>query len=252
MRRIQLERDCVEKAQVWFSFISGILIILLSITGCSDVPYTGPVLSVDHVDRYLASTGEDTICLQDGFDSICLKQLSGDEAGDLSSGAPVVYVHPTNITYMFYYKDIPILRVEREIDTTDIVQELIDAGRVQTPLNADARGTQDNADEDWVIQIYYLASFPVANRGRTLETSGLDIRVVEGMEIKRNRQKDLEIKAFTQLGGRRGVEFSVETAASEITIQVDGLVDAHTATFHISTDDIADGDGTNIFALQPK
>ena len=48
-------------------------ILLLCIIGCSEVPYTGPVLTVDSVDRYLKSTGEDTICLQDGFDSICLK-----------------------------------------------------------------------------------------------------------------------------------------------------------------------------------
>lgn len=252
MKRIQLERDCVERAQAWFSFVCGILIILFSTAGCADIPYTGSVLSVDHVDRYLDSTGEDSICLQDGFDSICIRNLSGDEAGEFSSGVPVVYVHPTNITYMFFYKDIPILRVEREIDTTDIVQELIDAGKVQTPLYADTRGVQNSADGDWIVQIYYLDSFPVANRGRTLETSGLDIRVVEGMEIKFNRQKDLEIKAFTQLDGRRGVEFSIETAASEITIQVDGLVDAHTATFHISTDGIADGDDTSVFALQPK
>ena len=33
--------------------ISSILILFISITGCSDVPYTGPMLTVGHVDQYL-------------------------------------------------------------------------------------------------------------------------------------------------------------------------------------------------------
>lgn len=54
-----------------FSFILAV--------GCSEIPYTGPVLTVDDVDRYLDATGEDTVCLQDGFDSVCIKVIEGPQ-----------------------------------------------------------------------------------------------------------------------------------------------------------------------------
>ena len=83
--------------------IGGILMILFSIGGCSDVPYTGPMLTVDRVDRFLSSTGESAVCLQDGFDSVCIK-LVKDEREDAiiekDNNALVVHIHPTNITYM--------------------------------------------------------------------------------------------------------------------------------------------------------
>lgn len=53
-----------------FSFILAV--------GC-ETPYTGPVLTVDDVDRYLGATGEDTVCLQDGFDSVCIKVIPGPQ-----------------------------------------------------------------------------------------------------------------------------------------------------------------------------
>lgn len=37
-------------------------VLLIGIVGCSDIPYSGPILSVDNVDRYLDSTGVDTVC----------------------------------------------------------------------------------------------------------------------------------------------------------------------------------------------
>ena len=43
-----------------------------------DPIYTGPMLTVDRVDQYLhVGTDEDTVCLQDGFDSICVKLIPG-------------------------------------------------------------------------------------------------------------------------------------------------------------------------------
>ena len=59
------------------SVMGGILIALFTIVGCSDVPYTGPILLPDDVDQYLASTDEDSICLYDGFDTYCLKLIPG-------------------------------------------------------------------------------------------------------------------------------------------------------------------------------
>ena len=52
---------------------------------------------------------------------------------------------------------------------------------------------------------------------------------------------------FTQINGlddSRIVQFSIETEAQEITIQVDGLVRDHTATFHINADSLALNEGT--------
>ncbi len=226
------------------------LILIFSVIGCSDVPYTGPILKVDHVDRYLDSVGEDTICLQDGFDSICLKQVPGEE-GDTSDDVPIVHVHPTSLVFMFYYADSPILRAERLMDTTQIVQELIDAGHVQLLA---AGSANENVPEEWIIQIYYPDSFPEAKRGKTPKTSGFDIKVAKGMKQKINKQQELEIKNFAQIDGTdgtRGVQFSIETEATDITIQVDKLVPGHTAKFYINADSVGSDEGNNALQLIP-
>ena len=238
--------------------IAGILITLISITGCSDVPYTGPTLTVGDVDEYLNTIEQDTVCLQDGFDTVCVKLLLDTTEIDATGIAytPTVHVHPTNITYVFDYQGKPILEAKRLMDTTQIVQELVATGRAQLPSNV-GNFNNDNAGyvpEGWIIQIYYPDTFPEANRGQTPETSGLDIRIVEGTTIGTNRRRDLEIINFTQTDkrdGSRGVQFSVETEASEITIQVNKLVPGNTAIFHISAENVESDDDTNILQLRP-
>lgn len=229
--------------------ISTIVVVLFSLIGCTDVPYTGPMLTVDDVDRYLESLGEDTICLQDGFDSICIKVVPEKRDGE-DGNIPIVHVHPTSLIYMFYYEDDPILRAERVMDTTQITQKLTD----QPTKNSSTQGNSENVPKDWTIQIYYPDAFPEADRGTTLETSGFDIRIVEGIKIGTDKQKDLEIQDFTQVNGLEGsriVQLSVETEAQEITIQVDGLVPDHTATFYINADSVASNEDTSSFQLQP-
>lgn len=229
--------------------ISTIVVVLFSLIGCTDVPYTGPMLTVDDVDRYLESLGEDTICLQDGFDSICIKVVPEKRDGE-DGNIPIVHVHPTSLIYMFYYEDDPILRAERVMDTTQITQKLTD----QPTKNSSTQGNSENVLKDWTIQIYYPDAFPEADRGTTLETSGFDIRIVEGIKIGTDKQKDLEIQDFTQVNGLEGsriVQLSVETEAQEITIQVDGLVPDHTATFYINADSVASNEDTSSFQLQP-
>ena len=229
--------------------ISTTLIVLFSLIGCTNAPYTGPMLSVDDVDRYLNSTGEDTVCLQDGFDSICIKVVpeKSDDADDI---VPTVHVYPTGLIYMFYYENKPILRAERVMDTAQITQEL--TGQPVT------NGSTPNIDlstlKDWTIQIYYPEAFPEADRGETPENSGFDIRIVEGMKIGADKQKDLKIMDFTQINGldsSRIVQFAIETQAQEITIQVDGLVPHHTATFYINADSVASNEGTSSLQLLP-
>ncbi len=242
------------------SLISSILIMLISIVGCSDVPYTGPTLSVGNVDQVInaITDGQDTVCFQDGFDTVCVKLLLDTTEIDATGidYTPTVHVHPTNITYVFDYQGNPILEAKRLMDTTQIVQELVATGRAQLPSNVDNlnSGNAGYVPEGWIIQIYYPDTFPEADRGQTPETSGLDIRIVEGTTIGTNRRRDLEIINFTQTDkydGSRCVQFSVETEAPEITIQVDALVPGNTATFHISADSVESDDDTNILQLRP-
>ena len=225
-----------------------IVVVFFSLIGCTDTPYTGPMLTVDDVDRYLSATGEDTICLQDGFDSVCLKVVP-EESGDADDIVPTVHVHPTSLIYMFHYEGSPILRAERVMDTTEIAQELTG----QPVANGSTPNIDINTFKDWTFQIYYPDTFPEADRGATPETSGLDIRIAEGTKIGTDKQKDLKIKDFTQINGLDGsriVQFAIETAAQEITLQVEGLVPDHTATFYINADSLASKEDTSSLQLQ--
>ncbi len=218
------------------ALIGSILIIIFSITGCSETPYTGPVLSIDHIDTYLNATGEDTVCLQDGFDSVCVKldldkiEIDGADIGY----TPTVHVHPENVAYVFEYQGSPILRAKRTMDTTELVQQLENEGKVNLPSTGHNLNVAP-IPEGWTIQIY--------------STDRMNVRVVEGLTIDANNQKDLDITQTTQIEG--GVQFVVETTVAEITIQVNGLIPSNTATFHISADNVNSDDNTNILKLEP-
>ncbi|MDE0483995.1 MAG: hypothetical protein OXI67_15565 [Candidatus Poribacteria bacterium] len=239
----------------FLKLLTPFLILLFTVIGCSETPYTGPILTVDNVNRYLSSTGEDKICLQDGFDTICLKytQVEADVQGD---GAAFVHVHPASVAYIFHFEDIPILLAEKAMDTTEIVQGLVDSERVQLPPNSfePNTGNANQINRGWTLQIYYPTSFPEANRGRTPETSGLDIRIAEGMKLRIYSGEELEIENFTQINGAdgtRGVQFSIDTKNSEITIHVVGLIPGYTAKFYVNADDIVADEDRSIFQLEP-
>ena len=120
-----------------------IFVMCLSVIGC-ETPYTGPMLTVDHVDRYLHAVGEDTVCLQDGFDSVCIKVIPGaqgprgpqgaqgprgpqgpqGEPGRPGANAPIIHIHERSIIYEFYYGDRIVLRAEKEMDTTELIAQL--------------------------------------------------------------------------------------------------------------------------------
>ena len=240
------------------SSVSSILIIFVSIIGCSDVPYTGPMLTVGHVDQYLNAIEQDTVCLQDGFDTVCVKLLLDKTEIDPMNidYTPTVHVHPTNIVYVFDYQGRTLLEAKRLMDTTQIVQELVESGRAQLPANvSNPNNTNRNAvPKGWTLQIYYPNTFREANRGKTLRTSGLDIRIVEGSTIGTNRRRDIPIVNFAQIDtydGKRGVQFSAETETPEITIQVVGVVPGNIATFHINAESVESNGATNILKLYP-
>ena len=240
------------------SLVGSILIMLLSITGCSDIPYTGQVITAGHVDQYLDSIEQDTVCLQDGFDAVCVK-LMLDEVVVVPEVAstPIVHVHPASLGYVFHYEGKPILRAKRGMDTSELLQDLIDDGKVQLPSDINNLGNpnaQGGDLEGWIIEIYYLGASPNGNRRLTLRNSGLDIRVVEGTRLLSHTRNDLPIQGFGQtdgLNGRSGVQFSIETDAPNVTIQVGGLVPDHVAEFHISADGVESDPETNILQLQP-
>ena len=231
--------------------IGGILIILLGITGCADVPYTGPILKVGDVEKFLNSRDENAACIDDGFDSVCIKlvadQATGGPATD-DSGAPVIHVHPTSLSYLFYYEDKPIMLAERTMDTTQIVQELIDAGKIQatTGGNVWSDNNDGNIPNIWVVQVYYPDAFRQINR----RLRSRDIRVVEGTRIRRDSRRDLEIENFTR-DGSRGVQFSIETEVSQIAIEIEGLVPDHIAEFYIDADGVESDTSASTLELIP-
>ncbi len=97
-------------------FSVGILMILFSITGCSDMPYTGSVLTVHEVDRYLVSTDGNVVCFQDALDSTCLKLTPETGNGANAINGPAIHIYPERRVYVFYHEGKPILRAVRAGD----------------------------------------------------------------------------------------------------------------------------------------
>lgn len=231
-------------------------ILLVGVIGCTEVPYTGPVITVDFVDNFLDRTDEDVVCLYDGFDTVCVKRVESDE--DDSSDLTILNIYPEDLTYLFYYNEKLILQAERTIDTTDLVQELIGSGELDMPINNTAEPSENivNITEGWTIQIYYHESFPEADRGETPETSGFNIKVAAGQKINSVRQQDeLTIQNPLQRDkpdGSRVFEFSVETESPIITIEVDGLISEHIAIFYVDVEGGASDGGISKLQLKPK
>ncbi len=96
-------------------FILGILTILFSITGCSDMPYTGSVLTF-HEDRYDVVTDGNVVCFQDELDATCLKLTPEIGNGANTINGPAIHIYPEKRVYVFYHEGKPILRAVRAGD----------------------------------------------------------------------------------------------------------------------------------------
>ena len=96
-----------------FTFILGILIILCSVAGCSDMPYTGSVLTVNEVDRYLVSTDGNVVCFQDALDATCLRLIPETGDGTNAINGAAIHIYPEKRVYVFYHEGKPILRAVR-------------------------------------------------------------------------------------------------------------------------------------------
>ena len=99
--------------------IFGILIILCCVTGCSDMPYTGSVLTVHEVDRYRVSTDGNVVCFQDALDSTCLKLTPETRNGANAINEPAIHIYPEKRVYVFYHEGRPILRAVRADNNGD-------------------------------------------------------------------------------------------------------------------------------------
>ena len=141
--------------QLMCIYVSGILYIVLSITGCSENPYTGSMLTASDVDDYLRYPDAGTICLASGTDASCLKLIPKTTGGQENVNRPVIHIYPRKLIYIFYHKGDPFLTAERAVDTREIVKEL------QHPIQPlpDVSGDNENTTSEphsGVLGIYYV------------------------------------------------------------------------------------------------
>ena len=104
-------------------FIGGILIVLFSLTGCVDSPYSGSRSLPNDIDKYISRPDSESLCLQSGTDSACLK-LTPKRGSTDKIKVPVIHIHPQKLVYIFYHEGRQILRAERAVDTREIVEAL--------------------------------------------------------------------------------------------------------------------------------
>lgn len=181
-----------------------IFIVSLTVIGC-DIPYTGPMLTVDDVDQYLDSTGEDAVCLQDGLDSLCVKLTPGARGpqgppgppgppgqpgppgppGSPGVNAPIIHIHSKSILYDFYHDDKLVLRAEKQADTSELLESLAvqqdnqdGGGDTNDPAAPTVESGDVNTSEEigWVVRITY-------QDGKAPEGAGTNFNVNTGLQI---------------------------------------------------------------------
>ena len=138
-------------ASVSLSFISGILIAFFSIVGCSDMPYTGSMMTTDDIDQYIVSPNDELVCIQNGTDSECLTLIPKDtEKADSIINGPIIHIYPERLVYVFYHEGEKIVQAEKVMDTTEIVETLTEPKEdPPAPTNepaSDTAGDDPNAN----------------------------------------------------------------------------------------------------------
>ena len=126
--------------------ITALVITVLAIAGCSDMPYTGSMLTADDVDRYLTSKDGETYCLVNGPDSACLTLTPKVETQHVN--APIIHIYPQKIVYVFYREGVPVLEAEKVIDTTEIVERLTEPEPEPPPLEDPQPPVEPPSDPD--------------------------------------------------------------------------------------------------------
>ena len=105
--------------KLMFTFFS----LPFCVVGCSDTPYigsAGSMLTPDDIDNYIFSPDDETLCLQSGYDSICLTLYPKGK----DSTSPIVHIYPSRIRYVFSYEGKIVLQAEKIRDNSDIISSL--------------------------------------------------------------------------------------------------------------------------------
>ena len=255
-------------------FIVGVLIILFSIAGCSDMPYTSSVLTLHEVDRYLVSTDGNVVCFQDGLDSTCIRL--GSQIGNSidTTNGPDIHIYPEKRLYLFYHEGKPILGARRVGDTsqngggnnngnTNGGNDGNNGGGNNNGNNGNNNGGNNgggnnngnddnsggtNGDDDnndnppnssddghgWIIWVYYPDG-TIPQDPPTLSESGVTI-TINGKQLV-----DEDITGFAQFIGpndEAGIQFFYPTQSAELLdlrVQMEGIVDPEsTVKFNIN------------------
>lgn len=127
--------------------ITVLVITVLAIAGCSEIPYTGAMLTADDVDRYLTAKDGETYCLVNGPDSACLTLTPTVEPQH--ANAPIIHIYPQKIVYVFYREGVPVLTAEKVMDTTEIVEKLTEPDpEPQPPEDIETQPSEETPPED--------------------------------------------------------------------------------------------------------
>ena len=155
-----LQRTMTGIQLLFFGTLCSTLIILFSITGCSDPVSTssiaaniGSTLNPSGEDDYITSNRGGRYCIHNDTDSACIDLIS--HVNDrIDSNGPIIHIYPERTQYLFYYEGKPIIRIERPGDTTDIIETITDPdpnppkGGPSTPRDDDDDDQNDDDEGD--------------------------------------------------------------------------------------------------------
>ena len=245
-----------------FGVISSILIMLLSIAGCSDpsptnsiVSNAGSMLTHADVDDYSTSITGGIYCIHNDKDSSCIDLVQLVKGG-VDTDGPTIHIYPERTLYLFYHEGYPIARIERSGDTTDIIETLGDTdknggngnnnngnngnGGDNNNGNNNDNGNNGNGDNNnpkntdptdktsdghgWLIWIYYPEGTAPINPP-TLSESNVTV-TINGKQLT-----DDDITGFAQFigtEGEKGIQFFYATESAELLdlkVQMNGITD---------------------------
>lgn len=113
------------------------------------MPYTGSMMATDDmVDQYMVSPNEELVCLQNGTDSACLTLIPKESKKADSINGPIIHIHPEKLVYMFYHEGKEIVRAEKIMDTTEIVETLTETKEYPSPQTGVPSGDIVVSDAD--------------------------------------------------------------------------------------------------------
>ena len=147
-----------------------------------------------------------------------------------TSITPTIRIFENRIVYVFNYEHDPILETEQTIGITQS-----DNGNGGGNGNGGTGGGTDiiQAQPGWVVSIHYPNGNRPANALPSLQGSGFNIIVLDEDDV--DITADVSNFELTTTAHGDAFQFFVPTAGDYITIQVEGLIPDHLATFIVDT-----------------